>query len=258
MRRDPTKKGSSEPKQFLDVAPYYDRVMQDVAYGSWVAYIHELLSLLGCKPKSVLDLACGTGTVSLMLAEMGYEVVGVDFSEPMIEQAKSKAALDGSSVRFMVQDAALLSLPQKRFDLAISLFDSLNYITDPERLQMALSRTFRHLNPQGVFIFDVNTEFAFAKNLFDQRSRSNPQYVWKSSYDRRTRICTIKMTFKITDKQAPLEFEELHLQRAYSDQEITSMLRAAGFFETTSYHAYTLMPPGPASDRVFYVARKGA
>lgn len=229
--------------------------MHNVAYSSWVAYTHELLSVYGLRPRTVLDLACGTGTVSLMLSERGYCVVGIDSSEPMIEQAKRKAASRGAEVKFLVQDAARLSL-RRRFDLAISLFDSLNYITEPERLQEAISATCSHLRPGGVFVFDLNTEYAFVNRLFDQADKGNPEYVWMSSYNKRTRICTVRMKFKVKDQDPPLEFEEVHIQRAYAAKEIESMLEAAGFSDWTSYHAYTLLPPGPSSDRVFYAARK--
>lgn len=257
MRRGPKTKAKGSPKsaQFTDVAPYYDRVMHNVAYGSWVAYTHELLSLHDFKPQSVLDIACGTGTVSLMLAARGYEVVGIDSSEPMIEQALRKAGSQGADVEFFVQDAARLSL-DARFDLAICLFDSLNYITDPQNLASAISAAFSHLAPGGLFIFDLNTEYAFANKLFDQAGRGNPEYVWRSRYEKRSRICTVRMRFKVKDVDPPVEFEELHVQRAYTAGEIESMLAAAGFSDWTSYHAYTLLPPGPSSDRVFYVAVK--
>jgi SAM-dependent methyltransferase len=226
-----------------------------VAYGSWVVYIHELLSVHKSSPNSVLDLACGTGTVSLMLAERGYDVTGVDISSPMVEQARRKAAERGANVAFFAQDACELSL-ERSFDLAICLFDSLNYITDLDRLRSAFSATFRHLRPGGLFIFDLNTEYAFSNRLFDQRSGGNPEYVWKSRYDKGARICTVRMRFKVKDHDPPLEFEELHVQRAYTAGEIDSLLSQAGFSRWTSYHAYTLLPPGPQSDRVFYVAER--
>src|SRR2546423_1729841 len=116
---------------FTAVAPHYDRLMRDVPYRAWIRYLKQLLEVHQSKPTRVLDLACGTGTVSELLARSGYEVVGVDISDGMIEEAQKKAAQNGLAVEFHVQDAAKLSLSGAKFDLCVSFFDSVNYITDP-------------------------------------------------------------------------------------------------------------------------------
>ncbi|HZP81630.1 MAG TPA: class I SAM-dependent methyltransferase, partial [Chthonomonadaceae bacterium] len=154
--------------QFVAVAPLYDALMTGVPYRDWVRYLHTLLDERHAHPRQILDLACGTGNVSELLAAEGYSVTGVDIAPAMIAEAQRKAEARGLSIAYFVQDAAELDLPGRRFDLCISLFDSLNYITDPQRLSLAMERVAAHLAPNGLFIFDLNTEFALRNKFFDQ------------------------------------------------------------------------------------------
>src|SRR5687767_10383583 len=119
---------SPDNTSFSAVAPYYDLLMRDVPYRGWVEYLHQLLEARGFNPHRILDLACGTGSVSEILAAQGFEVVGVDISGAMIERARQKAEGKGLSIDYHVEDAADLRIPGERFDLCVSFFDSLNYI----------------------------------------------------------------------------------------------------------------------------------
>jgi ubiquinone/menaquinone biosynthesis C-methylase UbiE len=244
------------PKQFVDIADYYDDLMAGVPYRLWVDYIEEILHKLNYLPRTVLDLACGTGTVTEILSERGYEVTGTDLSEGMIEIARQKAEAGDYDIEYNVQDAAELDLG-KKFDLAISLFDSLNYITDEERLAMAMKRVGEHVVSGGYFIFDVNTEYALAHGFFNQTNLgSYPKYVWSSSYSRETQICTVTMVFEVLDHGEKRQFTEIHRQKAYRLSELEQMLTDADFETTACYHAYKFKQPTRRSDRVFFVARK--
>src|SRR5690242_20175819 len=130
--------------------------MHNVPYDEWIVYLNKLLDERKARPRHVLDLACGTGNVSERLAQEGYEVTGVDLAPGMIAEARRKAAERGLAITYEVQDAAELDMPGRRFDLCISLFDSLNYITDPAQLARAMSRVAAHLTRNGLFIFDLN------------------------------------------------------------------------------------------------------
>lgn len=247
----------SVPDQFAEIAPFYDELMSGVPYIWWVAYLEMLLDRFGASPTRVLEIACGTGSVTELVAANGYTVVGVDLSEPMVEIARKKSRISGIPVRYEAQDAAELSLGDK-YDLAFSFFDSLNYISDPECLQRAFCRIAEHLEPDSLFIFDLNTEFALANRMFDQKEtrRDRPlRFVWKSSYDEVTRLCRIDMRFwwKSGGRQRNLEVE--HLQRAYTQEEILAMLDRAGFESVAIYESYTLKPPTRNTDRVHHVAR---
>lgn len=241
--------------QFKEIALHYDDLMSGVPYWLWVDYLHSLLKRMSFKPKTILDVACGTGNVSEILASMGYEVTGIDIAPDMIEVAKSKR----SRVSYYVQDMAELDLGDSRFDLAISLFDSLNYITDVDRLAEGIRRVGAHVVDGGVFIFDVNTDYALSHHFFDQASIATdryPKYIWNSSYDHSTRICTVNMTFEVLEDNMKRQFKEVHIQRGHSIEELTTMLINAGFELVDIFHAYKLRKPTRRSDRIFFVARK--
>jgi ubiquinone/menaquinone biosynthesis C-methylase UbiE len=241
---------------FTAVAPHYDALMRGVPYRMWVRYLHRLLEHYGAQPRRILDLACGTGSVAEILAGMGYEIVGVDISEPMIAEARRKAESDGLPIAYYVQDAAALDLPGPRFDLCISLFDSLNYILKPDDLSRAMKCVFAHLRPGGLFIFDVNSLFALEHHFFDQEnlpSSDRLRYVWRSSYDPGTRLCHVFMRFFLREANGvDSEFRETHVQFAYREDELRAMLGDAGFDRIESFHAYSLRPVHATTDRIFF------
>jgi ubiquinone/menaquinone biosynthesis C-methylase UbiE len=246
---------------FTTIAPYYDMLMRDVPYQSWVRYVQRLLEARRVCPRRVLDLACGTGNVAEILATLGYEVVGVDISAPMIAEARRKTAQRGLSIIYHVQDAAELNLSGPPFDLCLSLFDSLNYIIEPVRLFRAIQRVHQHLHQNGWFIFDINSVFALEKHLFDQENldaNARLRYIWRSEYDPQTRLCHIHMRFILHEDKEGIdhEFRETHVQFAYREEEIREMLEQAGFDQIETYHAYTLKPVHPTTDRIFFIARR--
>jgi len=246
--------------QFTAIAPHYDALMRGVPYRHWDRYLEQLLQGRNARPRRVLDLACGTGNVSEILASSGYVVTGVDISEPMIDSARQKAARKRLTIEYFVQNAAHLSLPGPPFDLCVSLFDSLNYILDPIDLRLAIQCVYHHLAPGGLFIFDINSEFALANSFFDQDnlySNDRLRYVWRSSFDPESRHCTIRMRFFLRGRDGvDQEFLETHLQFAYREEELREMLEDSGFTAIETFHAYALRPVGPTSDRIFFVAQR--
>jgi len=242
---------------FTQVAPYYDALMASVPYSMWADYIEEIFERLGVRPRRILDLATGTGSVAIELAERGYEVTGVDLSEPMLEQARRKALDADLDLRFLQGDAAQLSFPPASFDAVVSLYDSLNYILEPEQLQQTFDGVGEALSPGGAFIFDLNTIYSFEQEMFTQQSLAparEVRYIWRSHYDAATRIARIEMEFWTADGN---HFRETHFQRGHSVEEVTETLERAGVIVEALYEAYTMLPPGPKSERIFYVARRG-
>ena len=251
-----------EPNQFIAVASVYDHLMETVPYADWVTYLRRLLETRGARPRRILDLACGTGNVTELLADAGYSMTGVDIAAGMIAEAERKAKASHRSIAYHVQDAGLLDLPGERFDLCISLFDSLNYITDPAHLQRAFERVALHLTRNGLFIFDMNSDLALREHFFDQ-SILEPdaplRYDWRSAYFPDTRLCRVHMKFWVREPDGGERyFEEDHWQFAYTADEIKQMLAVAGFEEINLYQAYSLRAVNRATDRIFYVARKSA
>ena len=239
---------------FGPIAPYYDELMSQVPYDTWAGYYRLLLAQLGHEPESLLDVCCGTGTCAEILTEEGYQVTGFDISEPMIAEARRKAEEKGLDIDYHVADAAELDLGTQ-FESAYSFFDSLNYITDPEHLRKSIIKVGEHLVPGGSFIFDVNTEYAFTEHMFDQedlRKATKLKYHWRGDYDTETKIIKVKMNFWYGEE----EFQEVHVQRAYSDEELREYLDDADIDVVKVFDSYTLDPPRKKSDRLHYVAVK--
>lgn len=250
--------------QFTVLAPHYDELMQIVPYAAWVEYVMLLLSVVGHQPRRVLDCACGTGNVSFELAKQGLDVTGVDLSEGMIQVAQKKAKearadLFPLSIRFLQADLTNFDLGET-FDTATCLYDSLNYILAPAALQAAFGCIAKHMQPSGIFVFDLNAEHAFRANLFTQRRRDPKKplhYDWQASFNESTRICTVRMQFRRTAASGRIEeFSEVHRERAYSLSEIEAMLAATGWQLLHTYDAYTLNRPHARSERWYFVARR--
>lgn len=243
--------------QFEAIAPYYDEVMSVVPYTQWVQYLHRVMKRYGWKPRHILDLATGTGTVALMLASEGYRVTGVDYSEQMLAVARKKAAeAHLETLIFLQQDATALTLPPE-FDLVISLFDSLNYILTTRGLLDAFAGVYRSLLPGGGFVFDLNSEFTLEHNLFTQDNLWDDQaavkHIWTASYNKRTRMSTIEMDFFLPNGK---RCREVHKERAHRHGDVIRLLHDAGFSFLDAFDAYSFLPVGKRSERIFYIAQK--
>jgi SAM-dependent methyltransferase len=250
----PSPAPSSEDDPFLRIAPFYDELMDSIPYSDWVDYVEKVMGAYGFKPRRILDVACGTGTAALLLAERGYSVVGIDRSAPMLEAAREKAAAAGREIEFHRQDARELRLKEK-FDLALCLYDSFNYILEDEELLAAFRGVRRALQPGGAFFFDLNSLYSFKAELFTQRSAVKAEigYEWRSRFDPFSRISEVEMDFRPPVGEP---FQIVHRQRAYLVQEVIGLLRKARFEVVALFEAYTLLPPGRFSERIFYLAKK--
>jgi len=249
---------SERHTQFTEVAAAYDELMSSVPYRRWVDYVEKILRRLRASPRKVLDIACGTGNVTFALADRGYDVTGVDLSEPMINIARTKAARQGRAISFHVGDMRSLSLPEE-YDLAICLYDSINYLLTLEDVAQAFASAHRALKPGGLCIFDVNTIYALRANLFTQRSHdpdARVRYDWRSSYDDDTRICRVTMDFWVREGTTSRHFTEVHYERGYLLRELVDALTGAGFRTLAVYDAYTFREPRLHTDRAYFVARK--
>lgn len=241
---------------FTAIADIYDLVMSEVPYADWVEYVQLLCRHWRGDLRRVLDLACGTGTVGLALAELGASVVGLDLARGMLESARRKDQARGVEPCLWVRgDMGRLGFAPGSFDVAICLFDSLNYLLEPEQLQGALDGVTRSLSRDGLFIFDVNTEYALEQDFFTQEDLGDDAQVrlsWRSQYDAATRIGTVEMDFYLDGGET---VKETHRQRAWSPRELRDAIAAAGLRSLAVYDAYTFNLPKRDSDRVFYVCR---
>lgn len=251
---------SNSSQQFNALAPHYDELMDVVPYAMWAEYVLLLCDAVEHKPRRLLDCACGTGNVSFELSHLGLEVTGVDIAPGMIAVAQGKVTQEAGQPVFLEADLTEFEL-QTTFDTATCLYDSLNYILDPEALEAAFANIAHHLEPGGIFVFDMNSVFALTTGLFTQNnhdSRKNLQYDWTAHFDTETRVTSVEMRF---ERSGPLgrkeKFSELHQERAYELSEVTGMLERTGWQLLRIFDAYTLNRIHDASERWFFVAQKG-
>lgn len=240
------------------LAESYDRLTKDVDYRATVAFYDQILLREGWKPRSVVDLACGTGSVAMLYAERGLPVTGVDISEEMLTVAQQKAQALENPPCFVCQPLQKLQLP-RAVDLAVCALDSLDYITDPADCAQAIRRVYKALNPGGVFIFDVNTPEklrAMDGQMFLDED-DDVYCVWRGEFDEKTNICSYGMDlFQRRGKLWVRSFEE-HREYAYTGEQLVQFLRDAGFSHIRLYADRQFRDPQPGDQRIYIKARKG-
>lgn len=256
--------------QFTSLAPYYDELMAHVPYSAWVDYVLKICKRYKHSPKQVLDCACGTGNVSFELASRGFEVVGVDFSQEMIDVARHKSTFTPgilskstfsktSKPEFVQSDLCIMEL-EHQFDTITCLYDSLNYLTTPQMLQKAFGQISKYLKSDGLFIFDMNAPYAFETDMFtqsDHHPRQKLQYDWVAHYDRQSRLCHVEMIYlRREDNGEVTQFRETHCERSYTMEEIQGYLQASDLRLLESFDSYRLAPPHAQSERWYFVAGK--
>lgn len=243
---------------YRDLALSYDRLTNDVDYRAVVAFYKEILKREGLNPRTAVDLACGTGSVALLLAENGLQVTAVDMSEQMLCIAEQKAQDVENPPRFICQRLQNLQLP-RGVDLAVCALDSLDYITDPTDCAEAIRRIYRVLNPGGCFIFDVNTPQklrAMDGQVFVDED-DDVYCVWRGEFDEKTNICSYGMDlFQQIGSFWQRSFEE-HREYAYSAEQLKGFLRDAGFTSIEVYADRQFTEPTPEEQRIYIKARKG-
>lgn len=240
------------------LAASYDRLTNDVDYEVAVAFYEKILTLEGVKPRTAVDLACGTGSVALLLAKKGLRVTGVDLSEEMLTVACQKAQELDTPPLFVCQPLQELRLP-RAVDMAVCALDSLDYVTDPKDCAEAIRRVYKALNPGGIFLFDVNTPEklrAMDGQVFLDED-DDVYCVWRGEFDEETNICSYGMDlFQRKGRLWERSFEE-HREYAYSRQQLTTYLKDAGFTRIRVYADRRLEAPGEGEQRIYFSARKG-
>ena len=243
---------------YKELAKSYDRLTNDVDYAAVVDFYFEILAREGLSPRTAVDLACGTGAVTALLARRGLQTVGVDMSEDMLIQAQQKAWELEQPPVFVCQRLQELRLP-RGVDLAVCALDSLDYITDPADCEAAIRRVYRVLNPGGCFIFDVNTPEklrAMDGQVFLDEDE-DVYCVWRGEFDDKTNICSYGMDlFQRRGEVWERSFEE-HQEYAYSADQLVGYLKAAGFTGIRVYADRSFRMPGEGEQRIYIKARKG-
>lgn len=241
------------------LAGCYDRFTADVDYPAWADYLEKHFARSRLPIRTVLDLACGTGSLTLELANRGYEMIGADLSEEMLAQAAEKCRdTAGIPPIFLHQAMEDLDL-YGTIDACVCCLDSVNYVTRPRTLARAFQRVHTFLMPGGLFLFDINTP-AKLRGLDGQLFMDEDEEaccIWRAEYSPRRRICTYG--FDLFCREAGglwSRMEEVHEEYAYEPEELEELLRQAGFRQIRQYGELKLRRPAPDEGRIFFAARK--
>lgn len=239
------------------LAASYDRLTQDIPYEDLLKYYKTIWQLYGKTPESALDLACGTGSLSVLLAGEGLSVLGVDASEEMLTEAYDKASGLDEPPYFIRQRMQRLRLPQP-VDFAVCCLDGINYLTDPADCRETMKRVCKSLNPGGLFVFDINSACKL-RGLDGQifLDEDDEVYcVWRADFDEESRICSYGMDVFQRRGRLWQRSQELHREYAYTEDELIAWLAEAGFTHIRSFGDRSVDAPGENEQRIFFAAEK--
>ena len=237
----------------------YDTLMAHAPYDQWVEWIENTLSAYGKDVVRILDLACGTGEMSVRLAEKGYDVTGVDISEDMLAQAQQKAAGRQLPIRFFQQDMRDLSGHDQKFDAVVICCDSLNYLKDEKDVLDTFKSVFSLLKDDGLLLFDVHSVYKMddvfpGSTYADQDEEIS--VIWQSFPGEAVHSVVHDLTFFVENGGVYERFDETHEQRTFETEEYTRFLRASGFDVQQITADFSDRKPAPDTERHFYAAKK--
>ena len=235
-----------------EFAGIYDRLMRgDIDYDAWCDYIESLMALHGCEPRSVCELACGTGSITSRLEARGYEVTGVDISADMIDIARTKTRRAG----YVCGNMAAFR-PEESYGAYICMIDGINYLIAPGLVLRTFENVKRSLGEGGVFIFDVSTRHKLRDIIGGEtfiHSEYDVFYSWQNRYIERYSISDMLLNFFVRRGDMYERFEERHLQRGYSERELRYLLDRAGFSNISVYGELSFKAPEKDCGRMVFV-----
>ena len=244
---------------YTSFARVYDTFMDNIPYEEWAVYLTGLLNEYGVNDGLVLDLGCGTGNMTELLAKEGYDMIGVDNAEEMLEIAMEKREKSGHDILYLLQD-------MREFELygtvraVVSVCDSVNYIDEEEDLTEVFRLVNNYLDPGGVFIFDFNTLYKYREILGDRtiaENREDCSFIWDNYYYEEKRINEYELSIFIREKENLFRrYEETHFQRGYTLDEMIRMIKDSGLEFVTAYDAFTREAPKEDSERIYVIARE--
>lgn len=284
----------TDRKELLTMQPYtgfasvYDVFMDNVPYDEWADYIQKLLQKNKVENGLILELGCGTGSITRRLAGRGYDLIGIDYSEEMLQIAREKGEELGDKILYLCQDMREFEL-YGTVGAVISVCDSMNYILSEEELLQVFRLVNNYLDPQGVFIFDLDTEYAYKEILGDNtiaENREEGSFIWENTYYEDEMLNEINLTLFIPEQQEIdiengnlirkdsvqgsdepdgngqsghnlyRKYEETHYRKAYSLNRMKDLIEEAGMEWVAMYDALTFKKPSKNSERVYIVARE--
>ena len=226
---------------YTNFAEVYDTFMDNVPYEQWAAYIKETLKEDGIADGLVLELGCGTGSMTERLAEAGYDMIGVDNSADMLEIALDKREKSGQDILYLLQD-------MREFE-------------DEDLLQV-FRLVNNYLDPEGLFLFDFNTRYKYETVLGEQviaEDREDCSFIWDNYYDQEEQINEYELTLFVKCRQEEdlyRKYQEVHFQRAYTLEEIKTLIEKSGLTFLNAYDDYTRETATEESERIVVVCRE--
>ncbi len=268
---------------YTDFAQVYDELMDDTPYEEWCAFLMGIFrrygvgdaagvvansgndasvinSNLAQERNTVLDLGCGTGTLTELLAREGYDMIGVDNAEEMLRIAMEKRERSGLDILYLLQDMRELEL-YGTVGAVVSVCDSLNYLLNEEDIVQTFDRVNNYLYPQGIFIFDFNTVYKYQTIIGDAtiaENREDCSFIWENYYHEDEEINEYDLTVFVAENQLFRRFQEVHYQRGYRLSQMKALLERAGLEFLEAMDADTHGEVRQESERIYVVARKGA
>lgn len=244
---------------YTSFAGVYDTFMDNVPYGEWCEYVAGLLEDYEICDGLVLDLGCGTGSLTELLAEKGYDMIGADCSEDMLEIAREKKERSGHDILYLLQD-------MRKFELygtvraVVSICDSMNYIMSEEELLQVFLLVNNYLDPEGIFIFDMNTLYKYRELLGDVTIAENREacsFIWENTWYEEEQANEYDLTiFEKEESGLFRKYTETHFQRAYEIKTVIRLIQEAGMEFVAVYDAFTKDAPKADSERIYFIARE--
>ena len=252
---------------YTGFAEVYDIFMDNIPYEEWASYVIELLEKNGITPESenkrLIDLGCGTGTFTALLAEAGFEMTGIDNSEDMLVIANNKKyeQEEISSMVYSLQDMRSFRVPFKAAAV-ISVCDSVNYIIEEEDLEKTFKCVKKALMEDGIFIFDLKTIHFFRDVLGEgtiAENRDDAAFIWDNYYYEDEAVNEYQLAVFVQEEEGLYrKYEEMHVQKGHTIEQVKSALALAGFVDVNVYEAFSRTGPTDESERIYFTAKAGA
>ena len=243
---------------YTGFAEVYDIFQDNVPYEEWCGYVTGLLKEYQVTDGLVLDLGCGTGSLTELMARSGYDMIGIDNSGEMLQIAMNKRNASGLDILYLLQDMRGFEL-YGTVRAVISICDSMNYMMEYEELVEVFRLVNNYLDPKGVFIFDLNTEYKYREMLADNifaEDREESSFIWNNFYDEEDKVNEYDLTLFVKEGELYRKFEETHYQRAYSLDEVRRAVSESGMEFVAAYDACTRNPVQQDSERIYVIARE--
>lgn len=247
-----------EEEIYGSFASVYDRFMDDIPYRKWCDYVASLLNEHGITEGLVLELGCGTGSLTELLAEKGYDMIGVDISSDMLDIAMGKREKSGKDILYLLQD-------MREFELygtvraVVCVCDSINYLMSEEELLEVFRLVNTYLDPGGIFIFDMNTAYKYRMigDATIAENRDQASFIWENTWYEEEQVNEYDLTIYAEAGQGMYRrYHETHYQKAYDPQLVSELLQKAGMEFLAAYDAFARESVKQDSERIYFIARE--